>query len=124
MVISALVFPELGETVTNVGAVIENDFPLGLDRLNFCVFTSDLLFTNSNSAVEIFAVMSSFSNMATFKEKLAILSPALFLRTAKIPKGLEVTVANCAKSAPAMILVDVLNEASAMANIEQLESIE
>ena len=58
MVISALIFPELGETVTNDGAEIENDFPLGLDRLNFCVFTSALLFTNSNSALEIFAVMS------------------------------------------------------------------
>ena len=115
MVISALVFPELGETVTNDGAVIENDFPLGLDRLNFCVFTSDLLFTNSNSALEIFAVMSSFSKMATFKEKLAMVVPSLFLSAANIPRGLAVAVANCAKSAPAMILVDVLNEASAMA---------
>ena len=53
--------------------------------------------------------------MFTFKEKLAMVVPALFLSAANIPRGLAVAVANCAKSAPAMILVDVLNEASAMA---------
>jgi hypothetical protein len=53
--------------------------------------------------------------MATFNEKLAMVVPVLFLSAANIPRGLAVAVANCAKSAPAMILVDVLNEASAMA---------
>ena len=70
MVISALLFPELGETVTNDGAVIENAFPLGLERLNFIVLASDFDFTNSNSALEILAVISSLFKIFTFNEKL------------------------------------------------------